>query len=48
MPENNNKKNNNNVSNNEKDTRKPLPKGSIIGERPEVFNLTTKNMYKEK
>ena len=29
------------------DTRRPLPQGNIIGKRPEIFNLTYKNMYKE-
>ena len=30
-----------------KDKRRPLPKGNIIGKRPEIFNLTYKNMYKK-
>ena len=37
-------KTNNNTKKNE---RRPLPKGNIIGKRPEIFNLTYKNMYKE-
>lgn len=32
--------------NKQKDTRKPLPQGNIIGKRPEIFNLTYKNMFK--
>ena len=26
--------------------RRPLPQGDIIGKRPEIFNLTYKNMFK--
>ena len=33
--------------NKQKDTRRQLPKGNIIGKRPEIFNLTYKNMYKK-
>lgn len=32
--------------NKQKDIRRPLPQGNIIGKRPEIFNLTYKNMFK--
>lgn len=51
MPNNNENKNNENKNiqdNPKQDNRRPLPQGNIIGKRPEIFNLTYKNMYKEK
>ena len=49
MPDKENKNDENkNIQNNQnQDNRRPLPQGNIIGKRPEIFNLTYKNMYKE-
>ena len=44
--ENKNNENKNSQNTSEKDIRRPLPQGNIIGKRPEIFNLTYKNMYK--
>lgn len=48
MSDDKNKNNENkNIQNTQKqDTRKPLPKGDIIGKRSEIFNLTYKDMFK--
>lgn len=44
--ENKGNKNKNIPNKQEKDIRRPLPQGNIIGKRPEIFNLTYKNMFK--
>ena len=49
MPNDKNKNNKNkNIRNkSEKESRRPLPQGNIIGKRPEIFNLTYKNMFED-